>query len=229
MAAPQSFRSAFNGFNREDVVHYIEYLGAKHTAQLNQLRSEAEFLKSKLSQAENAPAVEPEMESQLQQVRAENAELVAQLEALKQEKETLTALLTEAEAEKDAALAESSRLQGEIAAALAEVQQARTERDNALCQLQDQQSHAEAELEAYRRAERTERLARERAEQMYRQANGALADAAVKVDDAAGQIGDLTDKCLSQLELLRTAVTGSKQALQDAAATMYAIRPQGEE
>ena len=85
MAEQKTFRSAFNGFNREDVVHYIEYLGAKHTAQLNQLRSEAEFLKSKLSQAENTPAVEPEMESQLQQVRAENAELVAQLEALKQE------------------------------------------------------------------------------------------------------------------------------------------------
>ena len=226
MAEQKTFRSAFNGFNREDVVHYIEYLGAKHTAQLNQLRSEAEFLKAKLAQAEDVPAADPENEDLLQKAQEENAELLAQLEALKQEKQALEALLAETEKEKDAALAESSRLQGEIAAALSEAQQARADRDNALGQLQEQQSRAEAELEAYRRAERTERLAQERAEQMYRQANGVLADAAVKVDDAAGQIGELTDKCLSQLELLRAAVTGSKQALQDAAATMYTIRPQ---
>lgn len=229
MAEQKTFRSAFNGFNREDVVHYIEYLGAKHTAQLNQLRSEAEFLKTKLTQAESIPAVDTELENQLQQVQDENTELLAQLEALKQEKQALEALLSEAEKEKDNALAESSRLQGEIAAALSEAQQARTDRDNALSQLQEQQSRADAELEAYRRAERTERVARERAEQMYRQANGVLADAAVKVDDAAVQIGDLTDKCLNQLDLLRAAVTGSKQTLQEAAATMYIIRPQTEE
>ena len=33
MAAPQNFRSAFNGFNREDVVHYLEYLNSKHQNQ----------------------------------------------------------------------------------------------------------------------------------------------------------------------------------------------------
>ena len=36
MAASQNFRSAFNGFNREDVVHYLEYLNTKHTNQVNQ-------------------------------------------------------------------------------------------------------------------------------------------------------------------------------------------------
>ena len=39
MATPQSFRSAFNGFNREDVVHYLEYLNAKHASQLDQLNN----------------------------------------------------------------------------------------------------------------------------------------------------------------------------------------------
>ena len=28
MSTPQNFRSAFNGFNREDVVHYLEYISA---------------------------------------------------------------------------------------------------------------------------------------------------------------------------------------------------------
>ena len=48
MAAQQNFRSAFNGFNREDVVHYLEFINAKHTAQVNQLTAENEELREKL-------------------------------------------------------------------------------------------------------------------------------------------------------------------------------------
>ena len=40
MAMPQRFRSAFNGFNREDVVNYIEYLNNSHNNQLVQLRNQ---------------------------------------------------------------------------------------------------------------------------------------------------------------------------------------------
>ena len=40
MAMPQRFRSAFNGFNREDVVNYIEYLNNSHNAQIEQLRNQ---------------------------------------------------------------------------------------------------------------------------------------------------------------------------------------------
>ena len=40
MATPQRFRSAFNGFNREDVVNYIEYLNNRYTAQLEQLNNQ---------------------------------------------------------------------------------------------------------------------------------------------------------------------------------------------
>ena len=36
MAELQTFRSAFNGFNREDVVRYIEYLNTRHNDQLAQ-------------------------------------------------------------------------------------------------------------------------------------------------------------------------------------------------
>ena len=81
------------------------------------------------------------------------------------------------------------------------------------------------ELEAYRRAERTERYARERAENLYRQATGALADATIKVDDAANQVSQMSDKVIAQLAELQEVVAGSKQSLRDAAATMYTIRP----
>ena len=40
MNDPKTFRSAFNGFNREDVVHYIDYLNTQHSNQINQLNSQ---------------------------------------------------------------------------------------------------------------------------------------------------------------------------------------------
>ena len=81
------------------------------------------------------------------------------------------------------------------------------------------------ELEAYRRAERTERMARERSELIYHQVNGVLAEATAKVDGVASEISTMADQVMQQLNQLQTAVSGSKQALQDAVSTMYAIKP----
>ena len=44
--AQQTFRTALNGFNRDDVVHYIEFLNAQHSAEVARLQSELEFLRS---------------------------------------------------------------------------------------------------------------------------------------------------------------------------------------
>ena len=188
MATQMNFRSAFNGFNREDVVHYIEFLGSKHAADLNQLNAELEYLRNKQTAL---PAPEPDniVEQQAARIR----ELFDRCSALEQELEAVKA----------------EKVQ------LAE-------------QIQQQTSghtRQEDELEAYRRAERTERFARERAENLYHQANGALADATMQVDEAARQFSQMTDQVVAQLSDLQNAVAGSKQALRDAAATLYAIRP----
>ncbi len=219
MAQPQNFRSALNGFNREDVVHYIEYLNAKHTAEVNQLTSEAEFLRTKLSQ-DTAPA---------EALAAAEAER----DAARQEAEALRARLEQAEAERDAALASAGSGQDlearckSLESALKEAQEGKAQAESARDEVLGLRfsAQAEQELEAYRRAERTERLARERAEQVCRQTNGALAEATVRVDEAAAKIGEMTDQVSRQLSQLQAAVSGSKQALRDAAAAMYAIRP----
>ena len=81
MSAPQKFRSALNGFNREDVASYLEYLNSKHTAQVNQLTSEADFLRAKLD------AVQP-TDDQSEIVHAleeERNDLRTQLEELKRD------------------------------------------------------------------------------------------------------------------------------------------------
>ena len=175
MPAPKNFRSAFNGFNREDVVRYLEYINAKHSAEINQLTSDADYLRAQLE------TVEPQAEA-IAALEAERNELQAQLEAM-------TARVAELEAKLEVPV------------------------------------RTDDELEAYRRAERTERIAKERAELVYHQVNGVLAEASTKVEGVATEIGGMADNVMSQLTQLQVAISSSKKALNDAVSTMYAIRP----
>lgn len=187
MAAPQNFRSAFNGFNREDVAHYLEYIHNKYNSQINQLTAENEALRNDLAAqpAEDVMAL-------LAAAQAQCAELTQQLEAAQSRCAEL-----------------EQQLEEKAAVAVEEVLS----------------PSAADELETYRRAERIEREARERAELVYFQANGVLTEATAKVDDIAGQITDMADQVMSQLTQLQMAVSSSKQALQDAASIMNTIRP----
>ena len=180
MSVPQNFRSAFNGFNREDVVHYLEYLNNKYQSQINQLTAENEELRVQLGQ----PA--EDLSELVEELQAQCAELTAKLE--------------EAEAR--------LTMQEEPAAAPEMVTPDISE-----------------ELAAYRRAERIEREAKERADLVYFQANGVLTEATAKVDGIAADITDMADHVMQQLTQLQVAVSSSKQALQDAASIMNAIRP----
>ncbi len=166
MAHFQNFRTALGGFNREDVVRYIEYMNNQHRSQIEQLNTQLQLAKSELAKNGNA------------------AELAAKLEAA----EARCAQL-------EAQLAEGGAPQG-------------------------------TELEAYRRAERTERIARERAAQIYAQANGVLADATQKVDAAATQIGEIADQINSQLQGYQASINSGKALLQEAVSAMTAIRPE---
>ena len=83
MAAPQRFRSAFNGFNREDVVNYIEYLNNQHNAQLEQLNNQLQNSKSAVSQE-----VVEDLQTRLDAALARCAELEAQLSS--RDKSTVT-------------------------------------------------------------------------------------------------------------------------------------------
>ena len=65
MAATQHFRSAFNGFNREDVVNYIEYLNNHHTAQVNQLNNQLQEAKGAVS-AEEVASLQAQLDAALQ-------------------------------------------------------------------------------------------------------------------------------------------------------------------
>lgn len=87
MAAPQNFRAAFNGFNRDDVVNYISYITTKYENQVSQLRSEAEELRQEL-EARPAAGETPE---EVETLRAQ----IAQLQTKLKEKDARIAQLQE--------------------------------------------------------------------------------------------------------------------------------------
>ncbi len=209
MAAPQNFRSAFNGFNREDVVQYLEYINTKYKNQIEQLTARNQELQASanrrplVDQAELMEYVQThstELNDQLEAEKARSAELEAQLAAEKARCEELTAQLEALR--NDAAVVQKKPEPTETLSAL-----------------------ASEELEAYRRAERIEREAKERAELVYYQANGVLTEAAAKVGDISNDVTDMADQVMSQLTQLQIAISSSKQALQDAASIMNSIRP----
>ncbi len=197
MAAPQSFRTAFNGFHKEDVVRYLEFMNNRHQAQLGQMASEMEQLRAQLAKADKNEA--------LTFLEARCVELEEKLAA--------------AESERDAFAEKCLELEGQLAA------KTETAVEPAAPIAPVLAPGAAEELETYRRAERIEREARERAELVYFQANGVLTEATAKVDGIAADITDMADQVMAQLTQLQMAVSGSKQALQDASAIMNTIRP----
>ena len=199
MAVTHNFRSAVGGFRREDVVHYIEYMNTKHTSHVNQLTTELEELRAQVKALKAIPVPEdhtPELKAQIAQLQVQ---------------------LNEANSTK-AALEEASKANQEaLAAAEAQVAQLQEKMEHMAIDMQAR------ELDAYRRAERTERLAQERADRIYQQAAGTLAEATTQVDTAADLFRQIGDRVNSQIEELQQAIEGSRTALQEAAATMYSI------
>lgn len=81
MEQPNQFRSSFNGFNRQDVVRYMEFVNNRHASQVAQLTNELEYLRGKQDTLDAGRV--SQLEKELSAAQAENAALrqrVAQLE-----------------------------------------------------------------------------------------------------------------------------------------------------
>ena len=111
MVDTQNFRLAFHGFNRDDVLQFLESEQAKHTMEVNSLKDDVMRLEAALISAQmaaqTAPAPQSEepqqaedttLREQLEALQAENATLREQLEALQTENTTLHEQLEELEA-----------------------------------------------------------------------------------------------------------------------------------
>lgn len=106
-----------------------------------------------------------------------------------------------------------------------QLEAARKERDEALLRSCGEKLEANRELEAYRRAERTERMARERAEQVYSETGTVLTQASNRIEAALRQMTGISQQVTGQLDTLQTAIASSRLALQDAAQTIDKLKP----
>lgn len=169
--ANQHFRTSMNGFNKQDVVRYIEYLNNQHNAQVAQLKN----------QLRNAQAA---ADDRLQE-------------------------------KLDAALLRCAQLEEQLANVPAPVEAPAAPA-----------APTEQELEAYRRAEQAERLAMERAQQIYTQANAILADTTAKAETAYACISDLAQQANAQMQAYQEAIAGSQSLFRDAVDALSAVKPE---
>lgn len=191
-----NFRSSLHGFNRQDVASYLEYLNNRHAAQVNQLNTDLEALRRQAA----APVEDPQRTA-----------LEARCRELEQQLET-------ARKERDEALAQKEAAEQKLASA-------RQDREEALLRSCGEKLEANRELEAYRRAERTERMARERAEQVYSETGTVLTQASNRIEAALRQMTGISQQVTGQLDTLQTAIASSRLALQDAAQTIDKLKP----
>lgn len=86
MAETMNFRSALGGFNREDVVHYLEHINTKHQNQVNQLVCELEELRSQASEDQSGLVTSLQEENASLKLALEEA--LAKLQALENKPES---------------------------------------------------------------------------------------------------------------------------------------------
>lgn len=177
MADFMKFRSSVGGFNRSDVTNYIETLCADHTKALRTLQQEKETLSAQLADAN----------IRLEQQSAEADALRRQLS------DTETAL-----ASTEAALTEAMSMVEELEAKQAE------QADVAAAETPD---YPALELEAYRRAEATERLASERAARLQVRLGNLLDTISARYTQAGQDIQVLSEDLRTNLQRLQETLS----------------------
>ena len=211
MADFSKFRTAVSGFNRTDVVNYIESASIEHQKALRKLTDERdrlagenaglqtqlEALQAQLQQAKEEAESRSE---ELRQAKEENESLSEQLNTLAQEGAELAAQLKQAES---AAPQEESESEPEPAPQPEEPAQA-------------DPSVTEKELAAYRRAEQAERNAAVRARRIYAQLSGLCEDARSRYLDSGEEIAALTSDLSTGLSRLQDALADVQVIFDDA-------------
>ena len=198
-----NFRSALNGFNRQDVANYLEYLNNRHNTEITQLNTDLEALR----QQQQKPQIDPQKLA----LEARCMDLQEKLAQAEQERDN-------ARQERDEALAREQ-------AAKQQLEDAQRARAEAVIQASGAKLDTNQELEAYRRAERAERVARERAELVYSETGAVLTQASTRVESALRQMNGISQQVTSHLDTLQTAISASRMALQDAADTIQRLKP----
>lgn len=216
MSEPLNFRSAFNGFNREDVVHYIQYLKSNHENQIRQLKADLALMQRESF----LPEADDSKDEEIAQMQEQFEQQEAVLTALNAEKDELLAKCSQLETVLNVLTTENKLLTSKIAQLEAQIVAVTAERDVAANAKPVMSAYVEDELAAYRRAERVERLATERASDIYRKLRAALQDTAAQTDQAATNLDNISSQVSAQLSALRDSLFDSKTYLEQSLGTL---------
>ncbi len=227
-AFTENFRSALNGFNRTDVVQFIQRQTVEHEKAVrllreenvrlkqaakatpnegdSELRSELEALESKLQTKEQALL---ELDGQYRRLLAENEGLMDALATAKSEAETLKAELAAAKAAVPTAESRTTAPLDRPIAPPAGMATAPASFD-------------EMELAAYRRAEQTERMARERASAASERIQSVFRQAESKMTLTAGDMNLLVDSLRDNCRQMETLMETARNILAESAESLKA-------
>ena len=210
MNEPQTFRSAFNGFHREDVVNHIAFMTNKHELQVKDLRSENDTLRSELEDLRSRMDEDATTRNRADELEQKLADKQSEMASLREELDTANQLLNE-QAEQMAQLREALEEAKEAAAKVPSMEKSANHWD---------------ELRAYRRAETAERQAKERVNDLYDCANTALRGAGSTLGDTNAAFESLAEKFRSDLVALMDTIENGRVALHRAADTLDGLRPE---
>lgn len=189
MAAVDNFRSALHGFNREDVVQFIQQQTLAHEKATRQQNEEIVRLQNALEAA-----------------RKEN-------EQLRIQNQELTASLREAEEAAAAAVTEEEEPSPELDAPMAPV---------ATVVASAPSDFNEMELAAYRRAEMTERMARERAEAASDRMKTIFSEADEKLKITNQDVATLCETFRHDFEQLQQVLTTAQGVVSESSSNLKA-------
>jgi chromosome segregation ATPase len=221
--------AAVGGFNRQDVITYLEALLKEHSEETEAHRAGAELLRRERDEARNQIAAlrkqaeaSGEQLGQLPRLHGRVDELSAQTEELLREKLALTEGLRAARETQEGSRAELARLYGTLAEKDVRLSAAQTrldELDAARVCAADIESRARQRAgEIERAACENAQLARETAARQLREAREGFAALRAQVDEASRA-------AVSELDRARTLLTGAGLLLDGAEEQLAVLAP----
>ena len=207
-ATTDSFRSSLHGFNRMDVVQFIQKTTSEHELELRRLAEERTRQQEELEQQKKELAARQEeserQKQELSQLPARIARVFGQLKATERVLVNRIEFELAELREQNAALRQAQEPAGQPAAA---VQKPR---------------YDEMELTAYRRAEQTERMARERAAASAVRMRSAFEQAEEKLKARRQDITGLSDRFHADYDRLKQALDGVQDVFRESTERLHA-------
>ena len=210
------FRNALHGFNRDDVVSYIDSTAKQHEAELRQAQEQNLRLQRQLDEANQIIAslrASENVQQELDAAKERISRLLQDNEALAEQVNTLEEALANAPKEPEVPEVVTQDLTAPIPA-IQEVLPV---------EVAPSKDYTELELAAYRRAELAERVARERAADVYREVNAVFTNATSKMDSGRQDLEQMTRTIQADVNQLMNVLAGIRSAYDEAEVSFNAV------